>query len=154
MNRNLQELSNHEFDVVVIGGGIYGAALAREAALCGLTTALIEKGDFCSATSASSLKIIHGGLRYLQSFDIPRLRNSVIERRALLRTAPHLVHPLPCVMPTQGHALKGQEAMFCGLLLNEFLSCDRNRLKDPWTRVRSPEGAPGVMPTPSTPSAS
>ncbi|MEI8122123.1 MAG: glycerol-3-phosphate dehydrogenase/oxidase [bacterium] len=130
MKRNLQQLANREHDVLVVGGGIYGAALAREVALCGLSTALIEKGDFCSATSANSLKIIHGGLRYLQQFDILRLRNSVVERRAFLRTAAHLVHPLPCLMPTQGHLMKGQEVMFCGLMLNEILSCDRNVLSD------------------------
>lgn len=131
MKRNLSLLASREFDVVVVGGGIYGAAIAREAALCGLSTALIEKGDFCSATSASSLKIIHGGLRYLQQMDIIRLRNSVVERRALMRIAPHLVHPLPCLMPTQGHLMKGREAMFCGMLLNDILSADRNRLDDP-----------------------
>lgn len=131
MKRDLKQLASRHHDIVVVGGGIHGAALAREAALCGLSTALIEKHDFCSATSASSLKIIHGGLRYLQQFDIPRLRTSVLERRTFLRTAPHLVHPLPCIMSTQGHLMKGQEAMFCGLLLNEILSCDRNRLSDP-----------------------
>ncbi len=131
MKRDLQKMAGRNYDVVVIGGGIYGAAIAREAALCGLSTALVEKRDFCSATSASSLKIIHGGLRYLQQFDIPRLRTSVVERRAFLRTAPHLVHPLPCLMPTQGHAMKGREAMFLGLLLNEVLSLDRNTLADP-----------------------
>jgi len=131
MKRDLQKMASRNYDVVVIGGGIYGAAIAREAALCGLSTALIEKRDFCSATSASSLKIIHGGLRYLQQFDLPRLRTSVIERRAFLRTAPHLVHPLPCIMPTQGHTMKGREAMFLGLLLNEILSLDRNTLADP-----------------------
>jgi glycerol-3-phosphate dehydrogenase len=131
MKRTLTLLANKEFDVVVVGGGIYGAAIAREAALCGLSTALIEKNDFCSATSASSLKIIHGGLRYLQQMDIARLRNSVVERRVLLRIAPHLVHPLPCLMPTQGHFMKGQEAMFCGMLLNDILSADRNRRMDP-----------------------
>lgn len=131
MNRNPSLLANRDFDVVVVGGGIYGAAIAREAALCGLSTALIEKGDFCSATSANSLKIIHGGLRYLQQMDIARLRNSVVERRAMLRIAPHLVHPLPCLMPTQGHLMKGREAMFCGMLLNDILSADRNRLEDP-----------------------
>lgn len=131
MKRNPSHLANREYDLVVVGGGIYGAAIAREAALCGLSTALIEKGDFCSATSASSLKIIHGGLRYLQQMDIARLRNSVVERRAMLRIAPHLVHPLPCLMPTQGHLMKGREAMFCGMLLNDILSADRNRLQDP-----------------------
>ncbi len=131
MKRDLTSLASREFDVVVVGGGIYGAALAREASLCGLSTALIEQGDFCSGTSSNSLKIIHGGLRYLQQLDIPRLRNSVVERRTLLRTAPHLVHPLPCMMPTQGHGMKGREAMFCGMLLNEILSLDRNQLSDP-----------------------
>ena len=131
MNRDLQALANREFDVVVVGGGIYGAALAREAALCGLSTALVEQNDFCSGTSANSLKIIHGGLRYLQQFDVPRLRNSVVERRSLLRTAPHLVHPLPCIMPTQGHLMKGREVMFAGMLLNDLLSADRNALSDP-----------------------
>lgn len=131
MNRDLQALTSREFDVVVIGGGIQGAALAREAALCGLSTALIEQNDFCSATSANSLKIIHGGLRYLQQLDVTRLRSSVVERRCLLRTAPHLVHPLPCIMPTQGHLMKGREAMFAGMLLNDILSADRNSLTDP-----------------------
>ena len=131
MKRDLQALVNREFDVVVVGGGIYGAALAREAVLCGLSTALVEQGDFCSATSANSLKIIHGGLRYLQQLDVARLRNSVVERRCLLRTAPHLVHPLPCIMPTQGHLMKGREAMFAGMLLNDILSADRNALSDP-----------------------
>ncbi len=131
MKRTLSLLANKEFDVVVVGGGIYGAAIAREAALCGLSTAVIEKGDFCSATSASSLKIIHGGLRYLQQMDIARLRNSARERRTLLRIAPHLVHPLPCLMPTQGHFMKGREAMLCGMLLNDILSADRNRQMDP-----------------------
>jgi len=131
MKRTLSLLADREFDVVVVGGGIYGAAIAREAALCGLSTALIEKNDFCSATSASSLKIIHGGLRYLQQMDIARLRNSATERRTLLRIAPHLVHPLPCLMPTQGHLMKGREAMFCGMLLNDILSADRNRRMDP-----------------------
>jgi glycerol-3-phosphate dehydrogenase len=131
MKRNLSALADKDYDVVVVGGGIYGAAIAREAALCGLSTALIEKGDFCSATSASSLKIIHGGLRYLQQMDIARLRNSVVERRAMLRIAPHLIHPLPCLMPTQGHLMKGREAMFCGMLLNDILSADRNFGMDP-----------------------
>ena len=61
MIRDLESLTSRNFDVVVVGGGIYGAAVAREAALCGLSTALIEKADFCSGTSANSLKIIHGG---------------------------------------------------------------------------------------------
>ena len=137
MKRNPAELSGRPFDILVVGGGIHGAALAREASLCGFSTALIEKDDFGGATSANSLKIIHGGLRYLQQLDVVRLRTSVVERRAFLTTAPHLVHPLQCVMPTRGHAMKGREAMFCGLLLNELLSFDRNRLKDAEKRIPS-----------------
>ena len=126
MQRNLKQLDNHEFDIVIAGGGIYGAALAREAALRRLSAAVIDKGDFCCATSANSLKIIHGGLRYLQQADIIRVRESVRERRAMLRIAPHLISPLPCLMPTKG-LFKSKAAMFAALLVNDILSADRNK---------------------------
>ncbi len=126
MHRNTSALTEYTFDVAIVGGGIYGAALVREAALRGLRAALIERGDFCCATSANSLKIIHGGLRYLQQADILRVLESVRERRAFMRIAPHLVHPQPCLMPTKG-ITKSKPAMFAGLLANDLLSWDRNR---------------------------
>ncbi|MCR4439757.1 MAG: glycerol-3-phosphate dehydrogenase/oxidase [bacterium] len=131
MKRDLNALAATEFDILIIGGGIYGATVAWEAALRGLSVALVERGDFASGTSASSLKIIHGGLRYLQHLDIKRVRESVRERCILLAIAPHLVHPLPCVMPTYGHLMKGKEVMRLGLLANDLFSFDRNRLADP-----------------------
>lgn len=126
MQRDLKQLADTTFDVAIVGGGIYGAALAREAALRGLSAALVDKGDFCSATSANSLKIIHGGLRYLQQADLIRVRESVRERRAMLRIAPHLIRPLPCLMPTAG-IMKSKPAMLAGLVANDILSADRNR---------------------------
>ncbi|MBT3193095.1 MAG: FAD-dependent oxidoreductase [Verrucomicrobia bacterium] len=134
MQRDLKQLADTPFDITVIGGGIYGAAIAREAALRGLTVAVIDKGDFCCATSANSLKIIHGGLRYLQQADIIRVRESVRERRAMLRIAPHLIRPLPCLMPTTG-VLKSKAAMLAGVLANDILSADRNRGVDADHRV-------------------
>ena len=131
MKRNLKHLASKEYDILIIGGGIYGVSTAREAALRGLSVALVEKGDFGSATSANSLKIIHGGLRYLQQLDVPRIRESIVERRNMMRIAPHLVHPLPCIMPTYGHTMKGKEAMALGLLAYGILSLDRNSLTDP-----------------------
>jgi glycerol-3-phosphate dehydrogenase len=127
MNRNLTQLLGTTFDVAIIGGGIYGAALAREAAQRGLSAALIDKGDFCGATSANSLKIIHGGLRYLQQMDLIRVRESVRERRAMLRIAPHLVDPLPCLMPTGDKITRSKAAMAAGLIINGIMSVDRNR---------------------------
>ena len=131
MKRDTKALSQHSFDVLIIGAGIYGAATAWDAALRGLSVALIDKSDFGSATSSNSLKIVHGGLRYLQQLDIPRVRESVRERMIFMRIAPHLVHPFPCVMPTYGHFMKGNEIMRMGLYLNDILSFDRNRLQDP-----------------------
>jgi len=125
MERDIKQLTGKTFDIAVIGGGIYGAALVREAAMRGLSVAVIDKGDFCCATSANSLKIIHGGLRYLQQADLVRVRESVRERRAMLRIAPHLIRPLPCFMPTAG-LFKSKLAMFAGLLANDILSADRN----------------------------
>lgn len=127
MKRDIEKLTHTEFDLLIVGGGIYGATLAWDATLRGLNVALIEKGDFASGTSANSLKIIHGGLRYLQHADFVRMRESIVERRVLLKIAPHLVFPLPCVMPTFGHAVKGPEVMRVGLMMNDIFSADRNR---------------------------
>lgn len=136
MQRNLEELSNTKFDVLVIGGGIYGACVAYEAILRGLSVALVEKQDFCGATSANSLKTIHGGLRYLQHADFKRMRESIYERRTLMKIAPHLVHPLPVLVPTYGHGLKGIEAMTVALKINDWVSCDRNHgLPDPQQHI-------------------
>lgn len=127
MNRDITSLAGREYDILIIGGGIHGITLAREAALANLSVALVEKSDFCSATSSSSLKILHGGIRYLQQANVPRLRQSVIERRTLLTIAPHLVEPLPCTMPTYGYGMKSKAAMFLGLTTYNLLSRDRNQ---------------------------
>jgi glycerol-3-phosphate dehydrogenase len=126
MKRTLSQLADQSFDILVIGGGIHGAALLREASTRGYKTALIEQGDFGQATSANSLKIIHGGLRYLQQGDIRRMRQSIRARRIFLESAPHLVHPQPFLLPLYGHGPRGREAMTAGLLLNDWISWDRN----------------------------
>jgi glycerol-3-phosphate dehydrogenase len=131
MKRNLKTLSSEEFDLVVVGAGIYGVATAWDATLRGLKVALIEKGDFGSATSANSLKTIHGGLRYLQNLDIKRMRESIRERRILMKIAPHLVYPLQVLMPTYANKLKSRPAMFAALIANDVVGFDRNQLEDP-----------------------
>jgi len=131
MKRNVKALTEKEFDLIVVGAGIYGAAIAWDASLRGLSVALVERGDFGSGTSSNSLKIVHGGLRYLQQLDVKRVRESVRERRIMLTIAPHLVQPLPSILPCYGHLIKGPEVMFCGMLLNDILSFDRNRGVDP-----------------------
>ena len=127
MKRDISRLSGKSFDVLVVGGGIHGAAAAREAAARGFSTALIERDDFGHATSANSLKIIHGGLRYLQHGDLAKFRDSVRARRALLRRFGHLAAPLPCVLPTHGLGLRSRPALAAALLINDLLSIDRNR---------------------------
>ncbi|WP_121969977.1 glycerol-3-phosphate dehydrogenase/oxidase [Leptolyngbya sp. BC1307] len=136
MQRNLPALSDQSFDLLVIGGGIHGACVAWEATLRGLSVALVEQSDFASGTSANSLKVIHGGLRYLQTADLRRMRQSIRERQTLMRIAPHLVHPLPVLVPTYGHSLKGKEAMTAALKINDWISCDRNLyLTDPQKHI-------------------
>ena len=136
MQRSPSALADREFDVVVVGGGICGAAILWDAVQRGLSAALIERGDFAGATSAHSLKVVHGGIRYLQHLDFARVRESCRERSALLRIAPHLVHPLPVVVPTFGHGLRGAEALGAAFLLLEAVTATRNRaLPDPDRRV-------------------
>jgi glycerol-3-phosphate dehydrogenase len=131
MKRDLAQLSQHVYDVLIIGGGIYGVWVAWDAALRGLSVALLEKGDFGHATSSNSLRIVHGGLRYLQHGDIRRVRQSISERKALMRVAPHLVHPLPFLIPTYGHGMRGKGVLSLALVLNDLIGFDRNRGQDP-----------------------
>lgn len=135
MKRNISRLSAPEYDLVVVGGGVYGACAAWDAALRGLSVALLERNDFGAATSANSSRIVHGGLRYLQHADLKRVRESVHERTALLRIAPHLAAPLAFVMPTYGHAATGKELMAMALAVNDALSLERRSVPDPARRI-------------------
>jgi glycerol-3-phosphate dehydrogenase len=131
MQRNLNQLANQTFDLLVIGAGIYGSFVAWDAALRGLSVVLIDRGDFGNATSANSLKIIHGGLRYLQDLNIRRVRGMVSERRAWLKIAPHLVHPLPFLMPTTRRITRSKTVLQTALRLSDLIGYDRNDFLDP-----------------------
>ena len=131
MKRNLERLANQKFDILVIGGGIHGAIIAWDAALRGATVALIERGDFGGGTSQNSLKIIHGGLRYLQDGNLSRIRTMVRERTTWMKIAPHLVHPLTCLIPTTQNISRSRTAMGFALMANDILSYDRNHMADP-----------------------
>ncbi len=138
-------------DLLVIGGGIYGAAAAWDAAQRGLRVALVERDDFGSGVSWNSLKTIHGGLRHLPHGDVASLRESMRERRALLRIAPELVHPLGFLVPTRGWGAESRAALAAGLVLNDLLAFDRNSaLSDgqriPRGRVLSREEALTLVP--------
>ena len=126
------------FDVVVVGGGITGAAIALVLSGQGYETALVEKSDFCAATSANSLKIVHGGLRYIQDADFKRMRESIRCRKALMKFAPGLVKPLPCLMPLYGYGLASPETAWLALKINDLFSFDRNRGMDVDHRI--PDG--------------
>src|SRR5215510_9280571 len=121
LRRDVAALADREHELLVIGGGIHGAAVAWDAAQRGLSVALVEAGDFGSGTSWNSLKTIHGGLRHLQRADLPGLRESVRERAALLRIAPDLVRPLAFLLPLYGHGLRGREAMAAALVAANVL---------------------------------
>jgi glycerol-3-phosphate dehydrogenase len=138
MIRNPTLLADTHFDVLVIGGGAFGAAAARAAALRGLRTALIERNDFGSGASAECFKMVHGGIRYLQHADIARARASCHERSAFLRTAPHLVKPLPIAIPTYGRGRRGKLFLRAGMLAYDFLTLDRNAgIQDGSRRIRA-----------------
>jgi glycerol-3-phosphate dehydrogenase len=130
MKHNLDGLADQTFDLLVIGGGIHGAVAAWDAALRGLSVALIERSDFGSATSQNSLKIVHGGLRYLQDGNLFRIRTMARERTTWMRIAPHLVHPLTCLTPTRQKLSRSRMALGVALAANDILSFDRNRQAD------------------------
>jgi glycerol-3-phosphate dehydrogenase len=136
MRRDLTALTARTFDLVVIGGGIFGACAAWDAVLRGLSVALVERDDFGAATSANSFKMVHGGIRYVQHADLTRVRESCRERSALLRVAPHLVQPLPIAIPTYGHGKNGRALLACGMWTYDLVTLDRNRgIRDPKRRI-------------------
>ncbi len=119
-------LQDEEFDVAVIGGGIIGAGLARDAALRGLRVALFEKRDFGSGTTAGSTRLIHGGLRYLEMLDFRLVRMDLRERETLLKIAPHLVRPLEFIMPFYRNSALHRWKMKIGMTLYDLLSFDKS----------------------------
>lgn len=114
------------FDIAIIGGGINGCAVAADAALRGLTTVLIEKDDLASKTSSASSKLIHGGLRYLEQYQFSLVKKALTERQRLLKLAPHLIHPIPFVLPHDPKMRSGW-LIRAGLFLYDYLST-HNRL--------------------------
>lgn len=129
MKRNFRNLGTEAFDVAIIGGGITGACIARDAARRGLSVALIDKGDFSCGTSAGSTKLVHGGLRYLKTMELGLIRESLRERRVWERIAPHMVYPMPFILPLKEP--KDKWVIGTGLSLYDWLSYDRNWIDDP-----------------------
>ncbi|PLS86864.1 MAG: hypothetical protein CYG60_04990 [Actinobacteria bacterium] len=94
-----QDIERKSFDVIVIGAGINGAGIARDAAMRGLRVLLLDKGDISNGTTQWATRLIHGGLRYLEHYEFALVRESLRDREAILRVAPHLVHPLGFMVP-------------------------------------------------------
>ncbi|MBN2345127.1 MAG: FAD-dependent oxidoreductase [Candidatus Aminicenantes bacterium] len=127
IERNAAAAEATTFDLIIVGGGIYSVMLALEAGRRGKRSLVLERDDFGGAASWNHLRTIHGGLRYLQSLDLPRFFESVAERRWFLANLPVLVRVLPCLMPLYGRGLKRASIMRAALQLNDLLGWRRNR---------------------------
>jgi glycerol-3-phosphate dehydrogenase len=122
MKKVTTNTTQREYNILVVGGGINGAAIANLAAACGFSVALVEKGDFASGTSSKSTKLIHGGLRYLELGEFGLIRESLKERHIQLRQAPYLVRPLPFVIPVYRSDPRPLWMIRCGVELYDWLS--------------------------------
>jgi len=131
MKRYTESMGKETFDVIIIGGGITGAAIAYEAASRGLSVALFEKGDFSEATSAASSKLIHGGLRYLNNVEFSLVRESLRERRTMANIAPNFVYPFPMLFPHYRSSLKSNKWLTgIGLTLYDLLAVGKSNTWD------------------------
>jgi glycerol-3-phosphate dehydrogenase len=132
----LAALERDSFDLVVVGGGITGAGVALDAASRGYSVALLEKSDYAAGTSSRSSKLIHGGLRYLQRFDLGLVREALLERSLLVRLAPHLVVPLPLLVPSfEGR--RPDRLMGVGLNMYDVMAWRRGRdEQEEWSPAR------------------
>ena len=139
----LASLAQDEFDVVVVGGGITGAGVALDAASRGYSVALLERADYAAGTSSRSSKLVHGGLRYLQNFDLGLVREALLERRLMVSLAPHLVRPLPLVVPAFDGA-RPDRLTGVGLNLYDVMSVERGRRARRGRRGRAERAAAGA----------
>jgi glycerol-3-phosphate dehydrogenase len=133
LKRHIEERTGKKFDLIIVGGGITGAAVAYIAAARGLSVALFEKEDYGGATSAATSKLIHGGLRYLANMEVRLVRESLRERRILGNIAPNFVYPLPFVLPNYKKWKGNIWKMLAGMYLYDFLSYDK---KDTWDKSK------------------
>ncbi len=117
---------NRQFDVFVVGGGVNGLAVAWDAALAGMSVLVIDKGDWGSGTSSWSSRMIHGGLKYLEVYDVPLVRESLRDREWLLRRAPHLVKPLPFILPFYKDGAHSKSLLRMGMIAYDLLSLDKS----------------------------
>src|SRR4051794_7540789 len=149
----LAALAADEFDVIVVGGGITGAGCALDAATRGYSVALVERQDFAAGTSSRSSKLVHGGLRYLQNFDLGLVREALLERGLMVNLAPHLVRPLPLlVTPFDGK--RPDRLMGGGLTMYAVMATDRLRRRgrdsDEWSpdrhRIIAGDGVKDMLP--------
>jgi glycerol-3-phosphate dehydrogenase len=135
---SVQEASSETYDLVVVGAGINGTGIARDAALRGLKVLLLDKADIAAGTTSWSSRLIHGGLRYLEHAEIPLVHESLQERETLLRIAPHLVFPLPLTLPIYDYSPRGPLLIRAGMMAYDALSWNKSL---PRHRMYSREGA-------------
>ena len=135
------------YDLVVVGAGINGVGIALDAALRGLRVALVEQDDICSGVSAWSGRLVHGGLRYLEHYDFGLVRESLIERERLFRNAPHLVRPVPLLLPSYRHNRRPGWLIELGMLLYDGLSLSKTPpTHRPLRRAATVRRFPGISP--------
>ncbi len=143
----LADIERQQFDLIVVGAGINGAGIARDAASRGLRVLLLDKGDVASGTTSYSTRLIHGGLRYLEHAELGLVRESLREREKLLRIAPHLVRPLSFLIPLYAESRRGPGLIRLGMLTYDLLSFDKSL---PWHHMLNPaqtlEREPGLNP--------
>ncbi len=136
MTRDLRQMADTKFDVVVVGAGFYGVTIAWDAVQRGLSVAIIDKDDFGAATSFNNMKTLHGGLRSLGALNLTQMRLFIRERRALARIVPHLVRPLPHIVTTSRNPIRSSLAWRILLAVNDAMAHDRNQgLADPGTHL-------------------
>lgn len=128
IKRDVSNAMAAQLDVIIVGGGIFGASMLNEASSRGLRALLLERADFGGASSWNSLRIVHGGLRYLQRMNLRRFAQSVAARRWFAHMWPNHVYPLPCLMPLYGEGMKRRGVMQAALAINEMLGASRDLL--------------------------